>query len=414
MSDNDLKLGSSAVLEIKPWTETDNNTFDYETGNQIIEDFAVAIVSDDENLQCTESNPVNTVEESSVGVNLKPIVFCGPSGAGKGTLINKLFESFPDQFGFSVSHTTRQPRQGEENGVHYNFTSTEFMKQDIHDNKFIEYAAVHGNYYGTSIESVEKVSTTGKICVLDIDVQGVRQVKDSHIEATYIFIAPPSMEALEARLRGRGTEKEEDIQKRLANAVGEMQFGQTEENFHKYLINDDLDVAFQELIDMVKDLYPHLSSYNNTDEAECSTHLTAALVPNCVVHFRILYHPSVNAKKEMLYDALSKASKRKAIAVENLRKGAAALNRLKADESEGQEEDDDGKKKNHVVKAGFLNRKISTKNEPPFFTRWYNKTIGPKSFLRQTYPIVKNYIIFFGGVALMHFQGHQLALPPPV
>lgn len=420
VADVGIPLGSSALLDVKPLTENDDSAL--EASYQIVQELDVAIVSDDgegkednvndETVQVAKEQESTTEEEETQTI-IKPIIFCGPSGAGKGTLINILFEKFQGKLGFSVSHTTRQPRQGEEDGVHYNFTSVDAMKQEIADDKFIEYAEVHGNYYGTSVESVEKVSRSGKICVLDIDVQGVQKVKESNLDAICVFVAPPSMEALEARLRGRGTEKEEDIQKRLNNASGEMEYGQTEGNFDRYLINDDLDRASKELMDMMKGFYPYLKddvdSETLLNEDSQDKKSSSALIPTCVVSFRVVYHPSSTERKEALYDALSKASKRKTAAIEKLRKGAAALNRLKSDE-----EGDDKSGKSPAVKSGFLNKKTSTKKEPMLLVRWYNKTIGPNSFVRQTFPVAKNYIIFLGAVILMHFQGQQLALPPPV
>eukprot|EP00741_Cyanophora_paradoxa_P023032 tig00021534_g22242.t1 len=179
---------------------------------------------------------------------LRPVVICGPSGVGKGTLINRLMTEFPPKFGFSVSHTTRAPRPGEVNGVHYNFTSIPDMEADIAKNKFIEYARVHGNMYGTSIAAVQQVCDSGKVCVLDIDVQGAQQVKKTSLNAMFIFIAPPSMAELEKRLRGRNTETEDKIKLRLENAVKEVKF--LEENpgfFDKVITNDNLDVAYEEL-----------------------------------------------------------------------------------------------------------------------------------------------------------------------
>ena len=150
------------------------------------------------------------------------LVICGPSGVGKGTLIERLKQDYPHAFGFSVSHTTRGPRPGEEDGVHYHFVTVGQMEADIEAGKFLEYANVHGNFYGTSIAAVESVKKTGKICILDIDVQGARQCRQAQLPGAYVFVSPPSFEALEQRLRGRGTEAEDKIQKRLANARGEM------------------------------------------------------------------------------------------------------------------------------------------------------------------------------------------------
>ena len=189
-------------------------------------------------------------------MSLCPIVFAGPSGVGKGTLVKKLMDKFPKSFGFSVSHTTRAPRPGEEDGVHYNFVEKAAMEEEISKGLFIEYAHVHTNIYGTSIAAVEKVKSQGKICILDIDIQGVQSVKKSSLEAKYLFINPPSVEALEERLRGRGTETEEKIQVRLKNAIGELDFGKGEGNFDASVTNDDLERCFNEIVTIINGWYP--------------------------------------------------------------------------------------------------------------------------------------------------------------
>ncbi|GJP72577.1 hypothetical protein CLOP_g3292 [Closterium sp. NIES-67] len=177
-----------------------------------------------------------------------PVVICGPSGVGKGTLITRLMEEFPGRCGFSVSHTTRKPRPGEEDGVHYNFTAREEMEKEIAEGKFLEKADVHGNLYGTSVAAVKKVTDSGKMCILDIDVQGARQVKASPaLDAVFIFVAPPSFEELERRLRGRGTETEEQVEKRLGNARKEMDAGKDATLFNHTIINDNLDAAYSKL-----------------------------------------------------------------------------------------------------------------------------------------------------------------------
>lgn len=182
-----------------------------------------------------------------IGEAEKPIVISGPSGVGKGTLITRLMEEFPSMFGFSVSHTTRNPRNNEKNGVHYHFTERSAMERDIDDGKFLEFAAVHGNLYGTSVEAVDVVAEKGKRCILDIDVQGARSVKASSLEAIFIFICPPSFEELEKRLRARGTEIEEQIQKRLRNAKAELEQGKSPGLFDHMLVNDDLEACYEKL-----------------------------------------------------------------------------------------------------------------------------------------------------------------------
>ncbi|KAL2480615.1 Guanylate kinase 2 [Abeliophyllum distichum] len=176
-----------------------------------------------------------------------PIVISGPSGVGKGTLISKLMEEFPSMFGFSVSHTTRAPRTKEQIGVHYHFTERSVMEKDIEDGKFLEFASVHGNLYGTSIEAVEAVTDKGKRCILDIDVQGARSVRASSLEAIFIFICPPSFEDLEERLRARGTETEEQIQKRLKTARAELEQRNSPGLFDHILVNDNLDTCYKNL-----------------------------------------------------------------------------------------------------------------------------------------------------------------------
>ncbi|EFC49116.1 guanylate kinase [Naegleria gruberi] len=180
----------------------------------------------------------------------RPIVICGPSGVGKGTLIQKLFKEYPNIFGFSVSHTTRGPRPGEENGVHYYFSTKEIMQKEIDEGKFIEHANVHGNLYGTSFQAVKEVQTKGKCCVLDIDIQGARQVRNNkELNPLVLFVKPPSMDILEQRLRGRATETEESIQLRLKNARKELEeFEQDNTNlFDDSVENNDLDESYASL-----------------------------------------------------------------------------------------------------------------------------------------------------------------------
>nr|XP_010923428.1 guanylate kinase 1 isoform X2 [Elaeis guineensis] len=182
-----------------------------------------------------------------VGEGPKPVVISGPSGVGKGTLISKLMKEFPTTFGFSVSHTTRAPREKEIDGVHYHFTERSIMEEEIRDGEFLESALVHGNLYGTSVDAVEAVTDAGKRCILDIDVQGARLVRSSSLEALFIFICAPSFEELEKRLRSRGTETEEQVQKRLRNATAELDEGKSPGLFDHILVNDDLETCYENL-----------------------------------------------------------------------------------------------------------------------------------------------------------------------
>lgn len=183
----------------------------------------------------------------AIGDSPQPVVISGPSGVGKGTLISKLMKEFPSTFGFSVSHTTRLPREKEMAGVHYHFTHRGVMEMEVLQGKFLESANVHGNLYGTSIAAVEAVADAGKRCILDIDVQGARAVRNSTLDALFIFICPPSFEDLEKRLRGRGTEEEDQIQKRLRNAKEELELGRNSMLFDHILVNDDLETCYQRL-----------------------------------------------------------------------------------------------------------------------------------------------------------------------
>ncbi|ERL85182.1 guanylate kinase [Dendroctonus ponderosae] len=177
----------------------------------------------------------------------RPLVFCGPSGSGKSTLVTRMMQEFPEKFGFSVSHTTRKPRAGETDGKHYHFTSKEEMQKSIDDGKFIETATFSGNMYGTSWESVEAVAKHGKVCVLDIDVQGVKQIKKTSFKPWYIFVEPPSMEELESRLRARNTESEESLNQRLTVAREELLYGRSPKAFDVIITNDNLDHAYDSL-----------------------------------------------------------------------------------------------------------------------------------------------------------------------
>jgi len=176
-------------------------------------------------------------------------VVAGPSGVGKGTLIGMLMKRHPGRFGFSVSHTTRQPREGELDGVHYHFTTVEAFEDEIDAGKFLEHARVHGKIYGTSLEAVRAVAegSPPKCCILDIDVQGADAVRKASLPASFVFLAPPTMAELERRLRSRGTESESDVQKRLNGAAAEMARRDEPGLFDCVFINDDKERAYKQL-----------------------------------------------------------------------------------------------------------------------------------------------------------------------
>lgn len=147
-------------------------------------------------------------------------VVSGPSGCGKGTVLKYVLAN--ENYGYSISATTRLPREGEQNGVHYFFISKEEFLSRVNDGKFLEYAEYCDNFYGTPRDYVEELLEKGKNVILEIETKGALMVKKNAPEALLLFVSPPDMEILEARLRGRGTETEETIKKRLATAVEEM------------------------------------------------------------------------------------------------------------------------------------------------------------------------------------------------
>ncbi|KAH9852104.1 guanylate kinase [Lenzites betulinus] len=174
---------------------------------------------------------------------LRPLVISGPSGVGKSTLLKRLFADYPDKFGFSVSHTTRAPRAGEADGKDYNFVSQDTFRALIADGAFIEHAQFSGNFYGTSFMAVREIEKTGRRCLLDIEAQGVRQIKATDLNPVYLFVSPPSLAALRERLQARGTETEAAVAKRLATALKEVEYAK--EGAHDLVIvNDDLDRAY--------------------------------------------------------------------------------------------------------------------------------------------------------------------------
>ena len=185
------------------------------------------------------------------------IVLSAPSGCGKSTLIDMLLQEYSD-FCYSISCTTRDPRGEEEDGLDYHFKTKERFEELIKEGAFIEYAKVHDNYYGTLKAPIQEVLAEGNSMILDIDVQGAAKVREyvrnlpntdpMKIGYVDIFINPPSMDELRRRLEGRGTDAPEVIEKRLANAEGEM--SRAAEYMYQ-VTNDDLAIAYKRLCDLV-------------------------------------------------------------------------------------------------------------------------------------------------------------------
>ena len=172
-------------------------------------------------------------------------VFSGPSGVGKGTLKAKLFEEFADRIAYSVSATTRGPREGEVDGKDYFFISRQEFERRVKNNEFLEHAEFAGNCYGTPRAYVEKLLDSGMNVVLEIDVQGALQVMKSMPECVSVFILPPSFEELEHRLRGRGTETEEKVRERLEPAKRELPYAP---QYDYQIVNGgDIEAAYQSL-----------------------------------------------------------------------------------------------------------------------------------------------------------------------
>ncbi len=172
------------------------------------------------------------------------LIISGPSGSGKSTLLSRLLKEENDLY-FSISSTTRAPRQGETDGVNYYFTSEDEFKKGIDADEFLEWACVHGNYYGTSLKPVLKALKEGKIAIFDIDVQGFNIAKSKFAQnITSVFITTASKNELKSRLQNRGTDSAETIEKRLVNAVGEMEHIL---EYDYFLINDDLQSCYENL-----------------------------------------------------------------------------------------------------------------------------------------------------------------------
>lgn len=177
------------------------------------------------------------------------IVISAPSGAGKTTLCQRLLQDFPELI-LSISSTTRAPRGSEKHGVEYFFLSRTDFEQEIQAGRFAEWALVHGNYYGTSKSIIEQAFSAGRSVLLDIDVQGAKSLRKTYPHcSSLVFISPPDLETLEKRLRSRGTDSDEVIQKRLQNSRIELAKAAI---FDHRIVNDDLERAYSQLKELVR------------------------------------------------------------------------------------------------------------------------------------------------------------------
>ena len=173
----------------------------------------------------------------------KTFIISGPSGVGKSTVLRELLRDRDDLY-FSISATTRTPREGEINGVHYHFINVDRFREMIQEDEFLEYAEYVGNFYGTPKRYVDEAMAQGKDVILDIEVQGSLQVIGKRPDTVRIFIAPPSWAELERRLTERGTDSPEKIQKRLVRAKVELQ---TADTYDYFVINDTVENAVREI-----------------------------------------------------------------------------------------------------------------------------------------------------------------------
>jgi guanylate kinase len=177
------------------------------------------------------------------------LVLSGPSGCGKSSLVNEIIKEEKEVY-FSISTTTREIRDGEKEGVNYFYVSKEEFEKGIEEGEFLEWAEVHGNYYGTSLKPVKKALSEGKLVIFDIDVQGHEIVKQKFpLLITSIFITTPTLKELEKRLKNRATDSEEVIKNRIENAKDEIK---RVDEYEFFLINDDFSKALEELKSIIK------------------------------------------------------------------------------------------------------------------------------------------------------------------
>lgn len=181
---------------------------------------------------------------------MSPVVIAGPSGAGKTVIFKNVLARHAEQIALSVSATTRSKREGEVDGEQYHFLTLEQFQEKIHNGEFLEYEEVYpGGFYGTLKSEVERIVNSGKLPLLELDVNGALAIKKMYPDALIIFIAPPSIEILEERLRKRNSETEEKLQERLARVQYELS---RQNEFDVVVVNDILDIACNSVVDAIE------------------------------------------------------------------------------------------------------------------------------------------------------------------
>ncbi len=231
---------------------------DHPEVSQLLQDFMTKLLLNKPNdvFDFTQ-NYFKYFEKSSLEKSLKPIIITAPSGAGKGTLISKLLKDYPHYFELSVSYTTRQPRKEDKNGVTYYFVGKEEFKKEIANNNFIEYTEYNGNYYGTLKQQVEKINKKGKICIIECEVDGAKNIFQSGLNCNFLYILPPSLEELRKRLINRG-EKLKSVEKRIGITKVELEKLKDLKFVKKKIMNDELESFYCKSKEYLQELYPVL------------------------------------------------------------------------------------------------------------------------------------------------------------
>lgn len=184
------------------------------------------------------------------------------------SVCNKLIELFPQYFEYPIKHTSRVPRQGEENGVHFHFVQKSDIESAINRREFIEYSAFQNSLYGTSVNSIDDVRRAGKICLLDLDYKSVQMVKDSMLVVKFVFLTPPSIEQLSIRLKELNQETTTKISGRIQTAAGELDAVRSDAHIDKVIINDNIDQCVNRLIYCLDGWYPELNFHENDVDEE--------------------------------------------------------------------------------------------------------------------------------------------------